>query len=103
MSTSSNQLFRFGSDKSKTMRTLLFVCLAMATTTLLAADAPSFSKITTYSLADVRVVMEAFCAQAPTNVALRPFASSIFGNGSVQARTNQFGETGIGIMICDCH
>ena len=83
---------------SKVMRTLLIVLLVMATTGLQAADDPLVSKVTSNSLAQARVMMETFCAQASTNVALRPFASPAFWSGGVQQRTN-----GFGVMICDCN
>jgi hypothetical protein len=102
MNTSTNQPFLFGSDKPKATRELFFLFLLLAATALRAADEPTATKVTSNSLPDVRAVMEAFCTQAPTNVALRPFASSLFSSVGKEPMTNRVGTTGIRIVICDC-
>ena len=64
---------------------------------LRAAEQPAVSKVTTNSLAEVRVVIETFCSQTPTNSALRPFVSGSFWSGGVQA-----GQSTVRVSICDC-
>jgi hypothetical protein len=63
-----------------------------------AANDPVSAKLVPFSLADARAAIEAYCNQAPTNNALRPYVSQQFGRGFWF--TNSMKELGVTIVDC---
>lgn len=90
--------FLLNATKAMLAKAAALIVLVVSIAATRAADDPVSAKLVQFSLADARAAIEAFCNQAPTNTALRPYVSQQFGKGF--AFTNSMKELGVTIFDC---